>query len=80
MNIQYGEGKTQYGTGVLIELTGDELANAIVAWLVSQNIRIDGARTISVNGGLCANGQVYVDPSGRVTDINGIVWSGRGGQ
>lgn len=77
MNIQFGKGKTEYGTGVQIDLTGDEVATAIDAYLVAHGIIVDGARTIRVNGELCQDGQIYVDPSGRVI-ANGEGWSGRG--
>jgi hypothetical protein len=77
MNIQFGKGKTEYGTGVQIDLTGDEVATAIDAYLVAHGIIVDGARTIRVNGELCQAGQIYVDPSGRVI-ANGEAWSGRG--
>ena len=77
MNIQFGKGKTEYGTGVQIDLTGDEVATAIDAYLVAHGIYVDGARTIRVNGELCERGQIYVDPSGRVV-ANGEGWSGRG--
>lgn len=77
MNIQFGKGKTEYGTGVQIDLTGDEVATAIDAYLVAHGIIVDGARTIRVNGELCQRGQIYVDPSGRVI-ANGKGWSGRG--
>lgn len=77
MNIQFGKGKTEYGTGVQIDLTGDEVATAIDAYLVAHGIIVDGARTIRVNGELCQQGQIYVDPSGRVI-ANGEGWSGRG--
>lgn len=77
MNIQFGKGKTEYGTGVQIDLNGDEVATAIDAYLVAHGIIVDGARTIRVNGGLCEEGQIYVDPSGRVV-ANGEGWSGRG--
>jgi hypothetical protein len=77
MDIQFGEGKTMYGPGVQIDLTGSEVATAIDAYLVAHGIYVDGARTIRVNGELCKEGQIYVDPSGRVI-ANGIGWSGRG--
>lgn len=77
MTVQFGKGKTEYGTGVQINLTGDEVATAIDAYLVSHGIIIDGARTITVNGQLCEEGEVYVDPSGRVVE-NGTGWNGRG--
>ena len=77
MNVDYGEGKTEYGPGVQIVLSGDEVATAIDAYLVSQNICVSGPRTIFVNGGLIGSGQVYVDPSGFVIH-KGEKFSGRG--
>jgi hypothetical protein len=71
MRIKNGEGKTEYGPGVSIELTGDEVATAIDAWLVAHNVHVNGSRTITVNGELCDRGHVYVDPEGFVVDANG---------
>jgi len=68
MNITKGNGTTQYGPGVSIELTGDEVAIAIDAWLVAQSVIVNGPRTITVNGDLINNGNIYVDPSGNVID------------
>jgi len=76
-NIKRGNGTTQYGPGVTIELTGDEVATAIAAYLVAHDINISGARTIRVNGELCEAGEVYVDPSGHVVS-EGMMISGRG--
>lgn len=77
MNIQFGKGTTEYGTGVQIDLTGDEVATAIDAYLVAHGVYVDGARTITVNGGLCEEGEIYVDPSGSVIS-QGVLWSGLG--
>lgn len=77
MKIKYGKGKTEYGPGVAIELTGDEVANAIDAWLTAHSVHIRGPRTITVNGELCDRGFIYVDPSGQVV-ANGKGFSGRG--
>lgn len=77
MNIQFGNGITKYGPGVQIDLTGEEVAAAISAYLVAHNIYINGPRTIAVNGSLCQNGEIYIDPSGSVV-VNGERWSGRG--
>lgn len=78
MIVKYGAGRSEYGPGVSIELTGDEVAIAIDAYLVAHNIHVAGARTITVNGELCACGEIYVDPSGWVADADDKEWSGRG--
>lgn len=68
MEIGFGEGKTDYGPGVLIHLDGNELATAIEAYIVAHGVYVSGPRTVSVNGKLCNNAEVYVDPSGFVVD------------
>lgn len=78
MDIKYGNGKTKYGTGVEIVLSGEDVATAIMAYLVAKKVHIDGPRTITVNGELCKSGQVYVDPSGFVITKKGNKLSGRG--
>lgn len=75
--VKRGDGATQYGPGVRIELTGDEVATAIAAFLVAHDVNISGPRTIRVNGELCDVGEVYVDPSGHVVTA-GMMVSGRG--
>ena len=77
MEVYFGNGKTEYGTGVQIDLTGEEVARAIYAYLAAHNVHIQGAATIIVNGELCEEGEIYVDPSGFVV-ANGKKWSGRG--
>ena len=77
MEVKYGNGKTEYGLGVDIRLTGDEVAVAIEAYLVSHGVCVRGPRTISVNGELCEDGRVYVDPAGFVV-TGGERLSGRG--
>jgi len=77
MRIKYGKGKTEFGPGVDIDLTGDEVAMAIDAFLVANGVNVQGPRTISVNGELCKEGRVYVDPSGFV-DSGDCFLSGRG--
>jgi hypothetical protein len=57
---------TQYGTAVKIQLSGNDVATAIDAWLVAQGVTVVGPRTISVNSELCREGRVFVDPSGYV--------------
>lgn len=57
---------TQVDQGVSIELSGDEVATAIDAWLVAHGVQVSGPRTVTVNGGLCQAGHVYVDPTGFV--------------
>jgi hypothetical protein len=78
MEIKYGDGRTKYGPGVAIELTGDEVAIAVDAWLVAHGVHVDGPRTITVNGDLCDRGQIYVDPSGFVITPEGKKLRGRG--
>lgn len=77
MEIEYGNGTTKFGPGVRIALTGDEVAAAIHAYLVSHGVHVDGPRTMRVNGDLCKSGDVYVDPSGFVIH-DGKKISGRG--
>lgn len=77
MKVEYGEGKTEYGPGVSIKLTGNEVAMAIYTYLTAHSVHISGPATITVNGKLCKKGSVYVDPSGFVV-TNGKKYSGRG--
>lgn len=77
MNIENGKGNTEYGPGVQINLTGDEVAIAIYTYLTAHNVRINGPATIRVNGELCEVGSIYVDPSGSVI-AKGKLYSGRG--
>ena len=77
MKVQFGKWNTKYGTGVQIDLTGSEVATAIYSYLMAHNVVIDGAATITVNGELCQEGGIYVDPSGRVI-ADGEGWNGRG--
>jgi hypothetical protein len=77
MIVKHGEGRTTFGPGVSVELTGAEVATAIDAWLVAHGVHINGPRTITVNGNLCKSGLVYVDPSGFVI-ADGVKTSGRG--
>lgn len=77
MKVKYGKGPTEYGPGVEIKLTGDEVAIAIDAYLVARGVHVSGPRTITVNGELCDVGRVYVDPSGFVI-YKGEKFLGRG--
>lgn len=77
MQIRPGLGRTKYGPGVDIDLTGDEVAQAIDAYLVAHGVCVRGARTVTVNGGLCETGHIYVDPEGFVV-ANGIKIRGDG--
>lgn len=77
MKIKQGNGTTQYGPGIEITLTGDEVARAIDAYLVAKGVTVRGSRTITVNGELCDSGRIYVDPSGFVIDRLGNKIDGR---
>ena len=70
-------GKPNFGPVVLIKLTVDEVAIAIDAYLVAHRVHVNGPRTITVNGELCQEGEIYVDPSGQVIH-KGKLFSGRG--
>lgn len=50
--------------GAVVELSGDEVATAIDAYLVARSVYVGGPRTVTVNGELCREGRVFVDPSG----------------
>ena len=71
MEVKKGSGTSKYGSGVEINLTGDEVATAIDAYLVAHNIHHFGPRTIRVNGELPKIARIYVDPSGYVI-ANGL--------
>jgi hypothetical protein len=75
--VKRGSGTTQYGPGVRIDLTGDEVAHAIDVYLHSQRVIVRGPRTITSKGELLGPHQVYVDPSGFVI-CDGVEHSGRG--
>lgn len=75
--IKYGRGKTEYGPGIEIVLTGEMVAIAIHSYLVAHGIHISGPSTVTVNDDLCEYGEVYVDPSGHVA-TDGRVFSGNG--
>lgn len=77
MNIKFGNGQTEFGPGVEINLTGDEIAQAVSDYVKSKGVDVNGPRTIKVNGDLCKEGSVYVDPSGYVVYYENR-WSGRG--
>jgi hypothetical protein len=77
MKIKHGKGKTEYGPGVEIKLSGEEVATAISAYLVAHGVYVSGPTTITVNGKFCDSGRIYVDPSGSVVS-NGKRYTGRG--
>lgn len=78
MKMQFGNGKTECGPGVSIDLDGNEVATALDAWIVAQGVHVSGPRTITVNGEPCETGNIYVDPSGFVITPKGRKLSGRG--
>jgi len=78
MKLKKGSGKTIYGPGVLIKMTGDEVAVAIDAYLVAHNIIVSGPRTITMGKKLLKDTEIYIDPSGSVIE-KGIRHLGRTG-
>lgn len=76
MKIKKGKGTTEYGKGVDITLSGEEVARAIMTYLTAKGVYISGARTITVNGELCESGRIYIDPSGFCIDKKGKKWDG----
>ncbi len=79
MKIDYGSGKTEFGTGVQIDLNGTDLYCAINAYLAAKGVYIDGPRTIRINGEILTEttASIYVDPSGFVRKKE-KEYSGRG--
>ena len=63
MEIYFGKGTTEYGPGVQIDLSEDELYQAIAAYLVARGINISGPRTTRPRSDGVG---IYVDPSGHV--------------
>lgn len=66
MRIALGDGKTPLGPGVLVDLSGDEIATAIYAYLVAHDVWVSGPRTVFINGALCDGCTLDVDPTGYV--------------
>ena len=79
MKIKKGKGITEFGTGINIELTGDELAHAIYTFLYAKDVHINGSATVTVNGEKCKSASIYVDPSGYVIKKGGMI-NGRTGK
>lgn len=77
MEVKFGNGSTEFGPGVLVSLSGDELAIAIDTYLAAHGFHVTGPRTTYVNGKLCQKAEIYVDPSGSVM-VNGTRYNGRG--
>lgn len=76
MNVKHGDGKTVYGPGVSITLTGDEVAEAIDAYLVAHGVCVRGPRSVLIDGRCGQAAEVYVDPEGFVIDRHGYKWAG----
>lgn len=72
MHVQFGQGSTEYGPGVDIVLDENEVASAILAYLVAHEIYVRGPLTVITQQGQPKPGtqvlpiRVYVDPSGCV--------------
>lgn len=79
MEIKKGKGKSEYGPGINIKLTASEVATAIYAYLVAQNVYVQGPHSVRVNKNLIKNGSIYIDPSGSVI-YNGKRYLGKTGK
>lgn len=79
MKVKKGNGTSEFGKGIIIKLTGSEVATAISAYLVANGLHVNGPRTIKVNGESIDCGSIYIDPSGFVIK-NGVKRSGRTGE
>lgn len=77
MKLDYGKGKTEFGPGVLIQLTGNELCRAIDAFIKDKGLEVKGPRTVRIAGHAATGASVYVDPAGLVIH-KGKKYSGRG--
>lgn len=79
MKIDYGSGKTEFGPGVQIDLSGTDLYYAIFAYLTSKKVIISGPVTVKINEQLLTEttASIYVDPSGFVRRKS-KEYSGRG--
>lgn len=75
MRIETENATTEHGSGVSVHLDGKEVATAIDAWLTAHGIRINGPKTIMVNGQLCEQGHVHAD-SPSYLEVNGEKISG----
>ena len=47
MEVKFGEGTTEFGPGVNIEMTGDEVATAINAWLAAHGVCFEALLSLS---------------------------------
>lgn len=80
MKVEFGNGSSTYGRGVVVTLTADEVALAIDAYLVAHDCHVRGPRTIRTDyKELIRPVEIYVDPSGRVV-FDGVEWDGSCGQ
>lgn len=77
MKVMQGTVAVDPALGISIEMSGDEVALSIDTYLVAHGIHVSGPRTITVNGSLCEEGHVYVDPSGFVIASGERISGGR---
>lgn len=77
MIIEHGKSKTKYGPGVDIRLSSEDIAKAILEYVERKGVTITGPRTVLIDGKLCTNGKVYVDPLGNV-ETEYVILTGRG--
>ncbi len=67
MVISNGNGNTEYGMGISISLSSEQVCQALIKYIDELGVKIDGPRTITVNGKLVIGANIYVDPSGTIS-------------
>lgn len=79
VEVKYGNGKTEYGPGVLITFDANDICRFIISALEERyGITIGGPRTIKIGGELIqGDGSIYVDSSGSAV-CGDLLYSGRG--
>ncbi len=73
MNVNYKRRGSRLS--LTVTLTGTEVAQAILDYCAAHGLNITGPRTVRVNGELCTQGNITVDPLGKVA-FAGVIYPG----